>query len=202
MLEIGTGTGYNAALLAHRLGDHAVYSLDLDPGLVDAARDRLDGIGFHPHLTAGDGAAGWPGNATFDRIIAACAVSAIPPAWIDQLAPAGRIVAPLDAAKAGPLLVLDKTTDGEVSGIIDPYPVLFTPMRDRSTCLLAQGKTVRRRVRAARTTAPPPSTPPPCSPAANSRCSYGCTPRGFSLREARLTASLSPNAERRAPKSI
>uniref|UniRef100_UPI003F49964D methyltransferase domain-containing protein n=1 Tax=Amycolatopsis sp. CA-096443 TaxID=3239919 RepID=UPI003F49964D len=129
VLEIGTGTGYHAGLLSHRLGDTAVHSLDLDSGLVDTARKHLAAAGLHPHLTAGDGVDGWPGGGPFDRIIATCAVTAIPPAWIDQLAPGGRIVAPLDAGTAGPLLVLDKTADDEVRGIIDPYPALFMPMR-------------------------------------------------------------------------
>ncbi|SFQ27951.1 methyltransferase domain-containing protein [Amycolatopsis rubida] len=128
-LEIGTGTGYNAALLAHRLGETAVCSIDLDPALVGAAREHLAEIGLHPQLAAGDGAAGWPAGGPFDRIIATCAVTAIPPAWIDQLAEGGRIVAPLDAGSAGPLLVLDKTAPDEVTGIIDPFPVLFMPMR-------------------------------------------------------------------------
>ncbi|MGQ0838043.1 methyltransferase domain-containing protein [Actinokineospora sp.] len=129
VLEIGTGTGYNTALLAHRLGDQAVCSIDLDPALVESARAHLAGIGLHPQLAAGDGAAGWPGGGTFNRIIATCAATAIPPAWIDQLADGGRIVAPLDAGSAGPLLVLDKTAPDEVTGIVDPYPVLFMPMR-------------------------------------------------------------------------
>ncbi|MGH4021236.1 MAG: methyltransferase domain-containing protein [Pseudonocardiaceae bacterium] len=132
VLEIGTGTGYNAALLAHRLGDQAVRSIDLDPELVEAARDHLAEIGRHPHLATGDGAVGWPDGDTFDRIIATCAVTAIPPAWIDQLAEGGRIVAPLDAGSAGPLLVLDKTAPDEVTGIIDSYPALFMPMRERA----------------------------------------------------------------------
>jgi protein-L-isoaspartate O-methyltransferase len=58
VLEIGTGTGYNAALLAHRLGDDNVFSLDIDPELVDTARLRLAHIGRHPHLAVGDGEVG------------------------------------------------------------------------------------------------------------------------------------------------
>jgi protein-L-isoaspartate(D-aspartate) O-methyltransferase len=140
VLEIGTGTGYNAALLSHRLGADNVYSLDLDPELVDAARVHLTAAGYNPHLAAGDGFAGWPGEMTFDRIIATCAVTAIPPAWIDQLADGGRIVAPLDAGTAGPLLVLDKTTDDEVTGRIDPFPVLFMPMRADVTSPFGPGR--------------------------------------------------------------
>jgi protein-L-isoaspartate(D-aspartate) O-methyltransferase len=130
VLEIGTGTGYNAALLAHRLGDQGVCSIDLDPALVQAARARLEEVGLRPGLAAGNGVAGWPGGGLFDRIIATCAVTSIPPAWIDQLAEGGRIVAPLDAGSAAPLLVLDKSAPDEVTGIIDPYPVWFMPMRD------------------------------------------------------------------------
>ncbi len=129
VLEIGTGTGYNTAVLAHRLGDQAVCSIDLDPELVASAREHLAEIGVHSQLATGDGAAGWPDGGPFDRIIATCAVTAIPPAWIDQLVEGGRIVAPLDAGSAGPLLVLDKTAHDEVTGIIDPHPVLFMPMR-------------------------------------------------------------------------
>jgi protein-L-isoaspartate(D-aspartate) O-methyltransferase len=140
VLEIGTGTGYNAALLSHRLGADNVYSLDLDPALVDAARVHLTAAGYSPHLAAGDGAQGWPGEMTFDRIIATCAITAIPPAWIDQLADGGRIVAPLDAGAAGPLLVLDKTADDEVTGRIDPFPVLFMPMRADVTSPFGPGR--------------------------------------------------------------
>lgn len=129
VLEIGTGTGYNAAVLARRLGDRSVCSIDLDPELIDSAREHLAEIGLHPQLVAGDGAEGWPDGGPFDRIIATCALTCIPPAWIDQLADGGRIVAPLDAGSAGPLAVLDKTAPDEITGIIDPYPVLFMPMR-------------------------------------------------------------------------
>ena len=63
VLEIGTGTGYNAALLCHRLGDAHVFSVDIDPQLVDAARDALAGLGHHPTLAAADGYLGLPASA-------------------------------------------------------------------------------------------------------------------------------------------
>jgi protein-L-isoaspartate O-methyltransferase len=63
VLEIGTGTGYNAALLCHRLGSDNVASLDIDAELVDTARQRLAALGFHPTLTTGDGAAGLAAHA-------------------------------------------------------------------------------------------------------------------------------------------
>lgn len=128
VLEIGTGTGYNAALLSHRLGDSTVSSVEIDPRLVESARTRLAQVGYRPALATGNGAGGMPGGGQFDRIIATCAVSGIPPAWIDQLGPTGRIVAPL-AGQGGPLMVLDKSEPDEVVGRFDPRPARFMPMR-------------------------------------------------------------------------
>ncbi|MGH3722225.1 MAG: protein-L-isoaspartate O-methyltransferase family protein, partial [Pseudonocardiaceae bacterium] len=115
-------TGYNTALLSHRLGDRDVYSVDIHPGLIKTAREHLAEIGCHPRLSTSDGADGWAEHAPFDRILATCAITQIPPRWIRQLADGGRIVAPFDAGDAGPLLVLDKTGPDEVTGRIDPYP--------------------------------------------------------------------------------
>ncbi len=70
VLEIGAGTGYNAALLAHRLGDAHVTTLDLDPEITEAARNHLAAAGFRPAVVTGDGARGCPLHAPYDRIIA------------------------------------------------------------------------------------------------------------------------------------
>ncbi|MGH3660891.1 MAG: methyltransferase domain-containing protein, partial [Micromonosporaceae bacterium] len=115
VLEIGVGTGYNAALLCHRLGDHNVTSVDIDLGLVDTAREALARLGRRPTLATADGYHGHLPRAPYHRIIATCAVTHVPPAWIRQLAPGGRIVAPL-AMDGYPLAVLDKTSDDEVTG--------------------------------------------------------------------------------------
>ena len=80
VLEIGTGTGYNTALLCHRLRDTHVTSIDIDPALIADARARLAALGYHPTLLAGNGARGARTNAPYDRIIATCAVPTIPPA--------------------------------------------------------------------------------------------------------------------------
>ncbi|BCJ64792.1 methyltransferase domain-containing protein [Polymorphospora rubra] len=128
VLEIGTATGYNAALLTHRLGGNNVYSVELDPTLHATARQRLAATGHHPHLNAGDGTAGWSDQAPYDRIIATCAVNHIPPAWIDQLHTGGRIVAPLAGAGCA-LMILDKTADDEVTGRLDHQHVAFMPLR-------------------------------------------------------------------------
>lgn len=143
ILEIGTGTGYNTAILAHRVGPEHVCSVDIDPGLVDDARGRLATLDQRPNLSARNGAEGWAEHGPFDRILATCAISHVPPAWVDQLAEGGRIVAPLDAGESGPLLVLDKTASDEVSGRIDPYPVHFMPMRERADSPLGVGHTTQ-----------------------------------------------------------
>ncbi|KAF0648121.1 MULTISPECIES: methyltransferase domain-containing protein [Streptomyces] len=94
-LEIGAGTGYNAALLSHRLGDTRVTTVDIDPDVTDAARARLHEAGYHPAVVTGDGARGCPDRAPFDRIIATCAVPSVPGAWLAQCRPGAVVVTPL-----------------------------------------------------------------------------------------------------------
>jgi protein-L-isoaspartate O-methyltransferase len=110
VLEVGTGTGYNAALLSHRLGEHLVHSVDVDPVLVEAARRRLSDAGFTPQLAPSDGTQGFPGDQTFDRIIATCSVRAIPRAWLAQSKPGTLIVADVALGIEGGLvrLAVDK----------------------------------------------------------------------------------------------
>jgi len=130
VLEIGTGTGINTGLLCFQIGEDSVYSVELDPTLTAAAQARLAEVGHRPHLRAGDGYAGWPEHAPFDRIIATCSIDHIPPAWIQQLAEGGRIVAPLTGGGDCGLLVLDKTAPDEVTGRFDNYLTAFMPLRD------------------------------------------------------------------------
>jgi protein-L-isoaspartate(D-aspartate) O-methyltransferase len=98
VLEIGTGTGYNAALLAHLVGDAgAVVSIDIDADLVADARERLAACGASwVTVVCGDGSDGWPEHAPYDRIISTVGAWDIAPAWMAQLAPHGRLVVPLD----------------------------------------------------------------------------------------------------------
>lgn len=131
VLEIGTGTGYNAALMCHRLGDSNVTSIDLDPRLVAAARDRLDGLGYHPHLAAGDGAAGLADYAPYERIIATCAVPTIPAPWISQLAEGGLIVADVRGELASALVAARKIDSHTVQGRFLPTPGHFMWLRPR-----------------------------------------------------------------------
>ncbi|WP_327246301.1 methyltransferase domain-containing protein [Streptomyces sp. NBC_01320] len=94
VLEIGAGTGYNAALLAHRLGDDAVTTMDLDPEITESARNHLSAAGYHPAVITGDGARGCPERGPYDRIIVTCTLPSVPQAWLAQCRPQARILAP------------------------------------------------------------------------------------------------------------
>jgi protein-L-isoaspartate(D-aspartate) O-methyltransferase len=139
VLEIGTGTGYNAALLCHRLGDKNVASIDIDPDLVDNAQVALASLGYHPTLAAKDGHHGLPDAAPYDAILATCAITHIPPVWIGQLADHGRIVAPMHGLGQA-LMVATKATPDEVVGRFHHLPASFMPLRDRVDNPLAPGQ--------------------------------------------------------------
>jgi protein-L-isoaspartate(D-aspartate) O-methyltransferase len=96
ILEIGAGTGYNAALLAHIVGNTgSVVTIDIDEDIVAAAREHLDTAGFTQVPTIyGDGGFGYPDAAPYDRMIVTASASDIPPAWREQLKPGGRLVLP------------------------------------------------------------------------------------------------------------
>ncbi|MGH3800954.1 MAG: methyltransferase domain-containing protein [Pseudonocardiaceae bacterium] len=94
ILEIGTGTGWTAALLAHQLGDDQVVSVEIDPVVADAARSNLTRAGRRPLVVTGDGADGYPPGAPYDRVIATCSVQTVPYAWVAQTRPGGAILTP------------------------------------------------------------------------------------------------------------
>jgi protein-L-isoaspartate(D-aspartate) O-methyltransferase len=127
-LEIGTGTGYNAALLSERLGSERVTSIDIDPELIDEAQARLDRAGYSPTVSVGDGADGYPSRAPYDRILATCRVDSIPQKWLDQLTERGVIVAPLGVGIVR--ITWDNPTDtGSATGRFLPSPAYFMPLR-------------------------------------------------------------------------
>jgi protein-L-isoaspartate(D-aspartate) O-methyltransferase len=97
VLEIGAGTGYNAALLAHLAGEGgSVVTVDLDEDLVADAKAQLAACGVEAvAVVQSDGALGWPPAAPYDRIILTVGAWDLAPAWVDQLAPTGRLVLPL-----------------------------------------------------------------------------------------------------------
>ncbi len=133
VLEIGTGTGYNAALVCHRLGDQDVTSIDIDAELVAngsrTARERLASLGYRPHLSTGHGGHGVPERAPFDRIIATAAVPAVPAAWVEQLADDGLILTDLRGDLASSLITLRKTAPDTVTGRFLAVPGHFMWLR-------------------------------------------------------------------------
>jgi protein-L-isoaspartate(D-aspartate) O-methyltransferase len=108
VLEIGTGSGYNAALLAHLLGDPAlVTTVDIDPSLTTEAAERLRTLGYEGiEVRAGDGALGVPDRAPFDRIIATVGCVDLAPAWVTQLAPGGTMLVPLEHGAMHPRVLM------------------------------------------------------------------------------------------------
>ncbi|MFF9182790.1 methyltransferase domain-containing protein [Streptomyces misionensis] len=126
VLEVGAGTGYNAALLAHRLGDdNLVTTIDLEPEITESARRHLAAAGYHPAVVTGDGARGVPERAPFDRIIATCALPTVPRAWLAQCRPGARIVVPL----ATGLLALTVRDARHAEGRFLPTAAYFVPLR-------------------------------------------------------------------------
>jgi protein-L-isoaspartate O-methyltransferase len=117
VLEIGTGTGWNAALLSHRLGAENVVTVEVDEASARDARARLSAAGFDPLAVVGDGAKGYPDGAPYDRVIATCSIGSVPPAWIEQTRPGGLIVAPWGPTYGGEAVArLTVTEDGSASG--------------------------------------------------------------------------------------
>ncbi|MGV9454770.1 methyltransferase domain-containing protein [Streptomyces sp. NPDC003635] len=126
VLEIGAGTGYNAALLARRLGDDdLVTTIDLDPEITESARRHLAVAGHHPVVLTGDGARGAPERAPFDRIIATCTLPSIPRAWLAQCRAGARILAPM----ATGLLTLTVEDAERAEGRFLHTPAYFVPLR-------------------------------------------------------------------------
>ncbi|MFH8983983.1 methyltransferase domain-containing protein [Streptomyces varsoviensis] len=117
VLEIGTGTGFNTALLCARLGADRVTTVEIDPGLYAEAGRNLAAAGFAPRRVLGDGAEGEPGGGPYERVLATCSVRAVPPAWPAQTAPYGRIVTPWDSPWCCyGTLTLTRRPDGTASG--------------------------------------------------------------------------------------
>ncbi|WP_159048571.1 methyltransferase domain-containing protein [Streptomyces sp. NRRL F-4489] len=100
VLEIATGTGYNAALLSERLGSDQVCTVEVDRELARVARARLGECGYEPVVLAGDGRQGLADRAPYDRLIATCGFTSVPPAWIAQVRSGGIIVCPLGVGNA------------------------------------------------------------------------------------------------------
>ena len=125
VLEIGTGSGYQAAILS-RLAKH-VDSIEIVRPLGEAARDRLAAMGYaNVSVRIGDGYQGWPEDAPFDRILLTAAPPSIPPALLAQLVEGGILVAPVGAGRDQRLFRIRKTQGRLIEE--DLGPVVFVPM--------------------------------------------------------------------------
>lgn len=127
VLEIGTGCGYQAALLSQVCAE--VYSIERLRGLHDKARDNLRPLRLaNVHLLLGDGMLGYPAGAPYAGIISAAGGDVLPACWLDQLAVGGRLVAPMmSTGGQQALLVVDKTPGGVVRRLLEA--VHFVPLK-------------------------------------------------------------------------
>ena len=119
VLEIGSGTGYNAALMAHLVGDTGrVVTVDIDEDLVAAAGEHLSQAGFgQVRISCGDGAFGMPGEGPYDRIILTVGSWDIAPVWREQLKPGGRLLLPLSIAGGRQLSVALEHGGGHLASV-------------------------------------------------------------------------------------
>ena len=124
VLEIGTGSGYQTAVLA-QLAQH-VYSIEIVPELADRAKKTLSELGYqNVHLREGDGYMGWTEHASFDAIMVTAAPDHIPQPLVDQLAVGGRMIIPVGENRQA-LILLTRTENGVTEETI--LPVRFVPM--------------------------------------------------------------------------
>jgi protein-L-isoaspartate O-methyltransferase len=115
VLDVGTGSGYSSALLCRRFGGRSVTSVDVDPYLTDAARERLAEAGHRPEVATVDATGELPG--TYDRIVSMVSVSRIPASWLTALQPGGRLVTTITGTSL--IIGADKTPDGGAVGRVE-----------------------------------------------------------------------------------
>lgn len=127
VLEIGTGSGYQAAVLAELVRE--VYTIEINSKLASKSKKLLDDLSYRNiHCRAGNGYLGWPEAAPFDGIIVTCAPDNIPPALIEQLASGGRMVIPIKySSNVQDLLLVEKLANGKLKKT-NLISVLFVPM--------------------------------------------------------------------------
>jgi len=129
VLEIGTGSGYQAAILAELVWE--IYSIEIVEPLAKNAEATLQRLGYKVHLKIGDGYKGWPDAAPFDAIIVTCAPEKVPQPLIDQMKDGGRVVIPVGERFAQQLYLLEKK-NGQIKESVT-LPVRFVPMAGEAT---------------------------------------------------------------------
>ncbi|MYS08321.1 methyltransferase domain-containing protein [Streptomyces sp. SID6041] len=135
VLEIGTGSGWNAGLLAHVVGSENVTSVEVDAELASEARDRLRRGGMDVRVIAGDGVLGHAEHAPYDRLVATCSVRSVPRQWVEQVRPGGVVLTPWDSPwLCYGLLRLTVDDHGSASGRFAPHSA-FMLVRNQRTDL-------------------------------------------------------------------
>ncbi|MFD7323941.1 methyltransferase domain-containing protein [Streptomyces sp. NPDC059875] len=116
VLDVGTGAGVTAAVVCFVCGDESVVTLDIDPHVTAAARERLSTLGYRPAAVTGDGTAGWADAGPYDRMFVSFAVRRVPNALVEQLAPGGRALMTLGTSSPSwpGLAVIERRQDGAV----------------------------------------------------------------------------------------
>jgi len=130
VLEVGTGSGYQAAVLAEIAAE--VYTIEIVAPLADSAAARLERLGYgRVHTRTGDGYLGWPEAAPFDAVIVTAAADSVPPPLVRQLRPGGRMVIPVGRTGTVQVLTLvEKAADGRTT-TRSLLPVRFVPLTGR-----------------------------------------------------------------------
>ncbi|MFB6303860.1 MAG: protein-L-isoaspartate(D-aspartate) O-methyltransferase [Haloferacaceae archaeon] len=113
VLEIGTGRGYHAAVTTEVVGDGNVYTVEYEPSLAEAARERLADLSYDVAVRRGDGREGWPEHAPYDAAYLTCAPAEVPDAVVAQVRPGGRVLAPVGTGRQR-LVRLTRREDGGV----------------------------------------------------------------------------------------
>ena len=125
VLEIGTGLGYQAAVMAEMGAE--VFSVEVVEEFAEAAKARFELLGYDIKVRVGDGSRGWAEHAPFDRILVTAAAPEPPSALLDQLKPGGKMVIPLGGEGVQQLSVVEKSASGEVT-TRNVMPVRFTQL--------------------------------------------------------------------------
>jgi protein-L-isoaspartate(D-aspartate) O-methyltransferase len=127
-LEIGTGSGYQAAVLSRLC--RKVVTLEREPALAERASATLSRLGFeNVDVAVADGSLGWPASAPYNIILVACATPEVPPALVEQLAPDGRMVIPLGSASDEHQDLRLYRREQESLSSVSLFPVRFVPLR-------------------------------------------------------------------------
>jgi protein-L-isoaspartate(D-aspartate) O-methyltransferase len=132
VLEVGTGSGYQAAVLAELVGE--VYTVELLPELAATAKKRLARLGYrNVHVKAGDGYLGWPDKGPYDAVVVTCGAKEVPRPLLEQLKPGGKMIIPVGEAGAVQSLRLITKGPGGRHEVRDLLPVRFVPLRRAGT---------------------------------------------------------------------